>query len=415
MKVFLIPAIFLLVESLWSLRSGFHFLDLVRKSRRAPVGDYCPRAAVIVPCKGLDADVRRNAAQFLRLDYPAYQLIFVLASQDDPGYRFLVDLLARPCEGHSWPAKACVIAAGQPRNNGEKVNNLLTGVSAVDAEAEVLAFADIDAELPADWLRALAAPLADPAVTVSTGYRWYLPGARFSSRLRAAWDSAIATVLGDHDHNFAWGGSMAIRAGDFRRLQVAEHYWQHTVSDDYALTRAVREAGGTIHFEPRCLLASRGETSWREFMGWSNRQIIITRVYASHYWKKGLAFYGLYALTFLSGLALAIWPGVPASHRIVAVVLLAAILGAGTAKGAVRACVAREIFPGEQALLRRYGSCYWRLVPLLPWVMLWNFVAAGFRRRIEWAGAVYELQSLHELKIVSWNGSDATATAPEPR
>ena len=414
MKLFLIPAIALLIESLWSLRSGFRFLGLVRKSRCAPLGDYCPPAAVIIPCKGFDEDLHRNAAQFLRQDYPSYQLIFTVASKRDAAYGFLASLLASAQEGREWTPQARLIVARQAQTNGEKVNNLLAGVSAADAGAEVLAFADIDVQPAADWLRALVAPLGDPGVTVSTGYRWYLPGAGFGSRLRAAWDTAIAMVFGDHDHNFAWGGSMAIRATEFRRLQVAERYWQQTVSDDYALTRAVLEAGGAIRFAPRCLAASRGETSLCEFLRWSNRQIIITRVYAAHYWRKGLAFYSLYALTFLSGIALAVWPGVPESHRIAAVALLAAILGAGTAKGAVRAHVAQEVFPGERDLLRRYGSCYWRLVPLLPWVMLWNFVVAGFRRQIEWGGTVYELRSAHELRILR-RGENAASAASDPR
>ena len=103
------------------------------------------------------------------------------------------------------------------------------------------------------------------------------------------------------DHNFAWGGSMAIRAADFRRLGIAEAYWANTVSDDYALTRAVREAGGKIAFEPRCLVASREESSLREFLRWSTRQIIITRVYAAHLWKLGLATYLFYCGTLRWG------------------------------------------------------------------------------------------------------------------
>ncbi|MGH9375875.1 MAG: glycosyltransferase [Terriglobia bacterium] len=412
MKFFFIPAVFLLLESLWSLRGGFRFLDLVRRARHAPPGDYCPRAAVIVPCKGLDDDLRRNAAHFLRQDYPAYQLVFVVASPDDPAYRFLADLVASSQQGCERAPTANVIIAGQAPGNGEKVNNLLAGVSAVGAEAETLVFADIDIQPPADWLRALVAPLANPSVTVSTGFRWYLPGASFASRFRAAWDTAIASMFGDHDQNFAWGGSMAIRVDDFRRLRVAERYWQQTVSDDYALTRAVRDAGGAIHFASRCLMASRGEMSWREFTDWSNRQIVITRVYASDYWKKGLAFYSLYAITFVWGLALIFWPGGPGLIRIIAAALLAAIIAAGTAKGAIRARVAREIFPSEQALLQRYGSCYWKLAPLLPWVMLWNFCVAIFRRKIEWAGTVYQLRSARELKILRRGEPSASYELP---
>ncbi|MGH9640458.1 MAG: glycosyltransferase, partial [Bryobacteraceae bacterium] len=284
MRLFLIPALFLLIESLWSLRRGFHFADLVRKSlRELPGDDYCRPAAVIVPCKGLDGNLRRNADYFLKQRYPAYQLIFAVGSRDDPAYDFLADLLGASQPASERTPRARIIVAGQPSGNGEKVNNLLAALSALDAEAEALVFADIDIQPPSDWLRALTRPLADPSITVSTGFRWYLPGESFASRLRAAWDTTVASMFGDHDHNFAWGGSMAIRAADFRRLRVAERYWQHTVSDDYALTRAVRDAGEAIHFAPRCLMASRGEMRWREFISWSNRQIIITRVYASHY------------------------------------------------------------------------------------------------------------------------------------
>jgi cellulose synthase/poly-beta-1,6-N-acetylglucosamine synthase-like glycosyltransferase len=151
----------------------------------------------------------------------------------------------------------------------------------VEAPVEALVFADIDAAPSPDWLRSLVEPLADPRTTVSTGFRLYLPGRGFASQLRAAWDTSIATLLGDHDHNFAWGGSMAIRTADFRRLGIAERYWANTVSDDYAMTRAVREAGGRIEFTPRCLVASREESSFGDFLRWANRQIIITRVYSA--------------------------------------------------------------------------------------------------------------------------------------
>src|SRR5579875_2030353 len=121
MKLFLIPAIFLLIESLGSLRGGFRYLDLVRKSRRAPLGNYYPSVAVIIPCKGIDDDLRSNATRFLSQDYPAYQLIFAVASQDDPAYSFLADLVASSQHGRERAAKARVIVAGQAESNGEKV------------------------------------------------------------------------------------------------------------------------------------------------------------------------------------------------------------------------------------------------------------------------------------------------------
>ncbi len=253
----LILALVLLAQSVVSLHDGFRFLRYVRLSRQQRRGDYHPLAAVIIPFKGVDADFDVNLSRFLSQDYPSAQMIFVVASERDPAHALLsARLEAQSSPGANGVVETALVVAGLSDARGEKVNNLLRGLSVVDPRAEVLVFADIDARPGRDWLRSLVAPLADRRVTVSTGFRWYLPGPGFVSQLRAAWDTSIATLLGDHNHNFAWGGSMAIRRKDFERLRVGEDYWAHTVSDDYALTRAVRDARGRIRFEPRCLLAS---------------------------------------------------------------------------------------------------------------------------------------------------------------
>jgi ceramide glucosyltransferase len=401
MEFFLVPAVLLLIQSILSLAGGFRFLRLIRKAQSRTCGTYQPTAALIIPCKGVDEKLRRNAEYFLTQDYGRYQIFFVVASERDPAYDILVKTIdsLEP----NPKSKALIVTAGYSDKNGEKVNNLLAGVAAANPDTEVLAFADIDAQPARDWLRFLVAPLESGEITVSTGYRWYLPSATFASRLRAAWDTSIATMMGEHDYNFVWGGSMAIRLADFKRLRIAKEYWQGTVSDDYAVTRAVRNAGGKIHFEPRCFLASQQDSNVADFLEWTNRQIIITRVYAQRYWRLGLASHGLYVLTMLWGLALLIVRGIPAPWKITAAVLLASIVVLGMLKGATRTVAARILFPSEHATIERYGSCYWRLAPLTPWIMLYNFVVAGFRRRIEWCGTVYELRSRSELRVVARN------------
>ncbi|MDE3178016.1 MAG: glycosyltransferase family 2 protein, partial [Acidobacteriota bacterium] len=369
MTGFLILAILLLIQSILSLRGGFEFLSFLRRSRQRLPDSYNPYAAVIIPCKGLDKDLETNAARFLAQLYPHYQVIFVVASREDPAYAYLSALIRRMQSGGSENDPRCeLVIAGYAESNGEKVNNLLAGLNCLDQQAEVLVFADIDIEPEKTWLQTLVAPLGDASTTLSTGFRWYLPGPTFTSRLRSAWDSSIATMMGDHPHNFAWGGSMAIRRTEFARLRVAEDYWQGTVSDDYAITRAVRNAGGAIRFEPRCLVASRSAASLRQFVAWANRQIIITRVYHKKYWALGLASYALYGLTFAWGLAVIIFSA-SAPHRIASAVLLAAVEALGVAKGALRTVAARELFPGEVETLARHGNCYWRLAPLVPWFM----------------------------------------------
>ena len=185
---------------------------------------------MVIPCKGVDAGFDANLDRFLNQDYPDYQVVFVVATAGDLAYQKLHERLEAPeASGANRKPLTSLVVAGVSEGRGEKVNNLLRGIEAVDQAAQVLVFADIDAAPSPDWLRSLVAPLANPQITVSTGFRWYLPGEGFVSRLRAAWDTSIATMMGDHDHNFAWGGSMAIRAADFHQLGIADRYWANTV------------------------------------------------------------------------------------------------------------------------------------------------------------------------------------------
>jgi ceramide glucosyltransferase len=396
-KVFLALGALLLGQSAWAFVDGLRFLRFARKRFASQRGSYTPFAAVVIPCKGVDAGFDANLAQYLNQDYPDYQAVFVVATPGDRAYQRLRERLEAPAGlGAIRKPRTLLVIAGVAAGRGEKVHNLLRGVEAVDQAAQVLVFADIDASPSSEWLRSLVAPLSSSQITVSTGFRWYLPGRRFASQLRAAWDSAIATMMGDHGHNFAWGGSMAIRAADFQRLGIADRYWANTVSDDYAVTRAVREAGGKIVFEPRCLVASSEESTLGEFFRWSTRQIVITRVYASHLWKLGLGTYLFYCGTLLWGVMVLAMPGPRAYQRLAVAIVLSAILLLGVAKGYIRSLVARQLFASE---IGSRGSCYWRLAPLIPWIMLVNFVVAAFTRRIEWRGTEYELLSPDRVRV----------------
>ena len=397
-KMFLVAGALLLFQSVCAFLDGIRFLQLVRKSCESPQGSYTPAAAVVIPCKGVDAGFDANVDHFLHQEYPAYQVVFVVATSEDLAYQRLRDQLARPvAAGVIRNLQTSLVVAGVAGERGEKVNNLLRGVEAVNPGCELWVFADIDATPSSHWLRSLVAPLASPEVTVSTGFRWYLPGQGFVSRLRAAWDTSIATTM--PNHNIVWGGSTAIRARDFRKLRIGERYWASTVSDDYAVARAVADAGGEIAFAPRCLVASREESGLWEFLRWSTRQIILTRVYAAHLWRLGLATYLLYCGTFILGLVVMTFPSATTSQRVTVVAILATVLGLGAAKGYIRSRVARRLFALETG-----ASCYWQLSPLVPWVMLGNFVVAGFARRIEWRGTESELISRDKVRVVRRSG-----------
>ena len=144
----------------------------------------CPRATVIVPVKGYDEGLAANLAALATLDYPDYELIVVARAVGD---------IPEGC----LPASAQLLFAGEgDAATGEKINNLLAAVRAARLESQLFAFADSDGQVRRTWLRALAAPLRDPGVGASTGYRWHIPTrAGFWPIMRSAWNAVIAGGL----------------------------------------------------------------------------------------------------------------------------------------------------------------------------------------------------------------------------
>jgi cellulose synthase/poly-beta-1,6-N-acetylglucosamine synthase-like glycosyltransferase len=423
-RIFWALGIGLLAQSVAVLFVTFNFLRYMRRSRSRPLNDFTPPVALTIACKGLEADFESNVSSYLCQDYPYYQVIFVVASVDDPAYQALrtrLEIVSKnkqnkeletvspqerpPCygdskDGQNGGVQTALVVAGYSELRGEKAHNLLQGLKAVDARAEVLAFADIDARPGRDWLRSLVAPLQDPTVTVSTGFRWYLPGLGFVSHLRTAWDALNATFLGDHQYNFAWGGSMAVRTIDFKRLAVAERYWANAVSVDATLTRAVYEAGGRIRFEPRCLVACRGEMKFGEFLRWTARQMVTDRAYLPIAWWMGAAAYVFFCGTVLLGLIMLALPSISAGQRLLIAGILLATLLLVMSKGFIHLTIAKELFPEEAPSLRRYGARYWQLSLLVPWVTLINILVSSVTRRIEWRGTHYELRNVNEIRVI---------------
>jgi cellulose synthase/poly-beta-1,6-N-acetylglucosamine synthase-like glycosyltransferase len=95
MKMFLVLGTLLLGQSVWALLDGYRFLRYLRQRLQSPPEAFTPAAAVIIPCKGLDAATEFHLSRYLAQDYPHYQVIFVVASETDPAYAFLRERLER--------------------------------------------------------------------------------------------------------------------------------------------------------------------------------------------------------------------------------------------------------------------------------------------------------------------------------
>ena len=397
---------------------------------------YQPRAAVIVPCKGVEHDFEENIRALLVQDYRDYEIIFVTESKADPAYQALARILKQSRRA-AW-----MVVSGPARERGQKVHNLLAAIEtldAIDRRAEILVFADSDARATRQWLAELVAPLGDKRIGATTGFRWYLPlkseakgkNAAASKRSRSVqgglapillsvWNASAVSLLGERS-SFAWGGSLALRRESFERFNIATR-WQGAVSDDYVITAALQQANRRIKFVPECLVASHADATWRSLLEFSTRQMRITRVYAPRVWQLACTSHVLFNLTFWGGLCWAAGSyvtGRAGTSELRLLALLAAVFAFGTLTGAVRGMVAGRLLTTNFAEIQRLWWAYALLGPAASLLYLYNAIASAVSKRITWRGISYEMVSPRETVILSrtvdYQARSATQRTSRPK
>jgi cellulose synthase/poly-beta-1,6-N-acetylglucosamine synthase-like glycosyltransferase len=375
---------------------GLRWWQYARRRMRADPGFTAPRVAVLCPCKGMEPGLEHNLSALTEFDYRNYEVFFILASASDSAY----STVKRVAEHSKTPAH--VIIAGTPEGCGEKVHNLRVAIEQLPVEFEMLAFADSDGRPGRFWLRRLVAPLNDKQVGAATTMRWLVPNDNnFPTALLAAWNASIVTMLSEKGKNFCWGGGTAIRRSVFDEIHVFEE-WNHSVSDDYSMTRALQHAGRSIVFVPECLTPTYVGVDFRSLLEFTNRQILITRVYSKKNWASGAVTHFLYCLTLVLGLELTLsnfFATLPAFHLAVLTfvpMLLAAI------RGGLRVAAATEVLPPLRAQIVGQAWMYIVLGVFTPYLFLLNFLMSMFTRKIRWRGVTYELISPQQTRILAY-------------
>jgi cellulose synthase/poly-beta-1,6-N-acetylglucosamine synthase-like glycosyltransferase len=199
--------------------------------------------------------LKTNLAALFYQDYPEYEIVFVTDDAGDPCVPVIEELRAE--FEHLANVSGQLVIAGLAAGEGQKVHNLRAAVPHASEKSALFAFVDSDARPGKDWLRDLAAPLEKEEIGAAAGYRWFISKKRnFSSELQSVWNASVASALGANmKSNFCWGGSTAILRKIFENIDMREK-WRGTLSDDFAVTRAVKEAGLLVYFVPQCLTAS---------------------------------------------------------------------------------------------------------------------------------------------------------------
>jgi len=355
----------------------------------------------------LDYELKENLEAVLFQDYPSYEVILVTASASDSSIAVLHSLVAE-----NPKLRIKLIVAGVSDQRGEKVNNLMQAVGQVSSDSIVFAFTDSDSRPGRNWLRDLVSPLKNEKMGACTGYRWFFPAHKnFATLLRVVWNGSIAMLLRDHNHNFAWGGSMAVRRSTFEKVGVLR-YWENSISDDYSLTRALRDAQLKVEYEPRCLIASHGDCSWRELLEWSTRQILITKIYSRSLWQLTLAsqlpfvigwWWGigrlvLHPLHFLNDRGAGQWLFSHTWRQLALVMVLIYLFS--VVRGLSRLKAVNLIFSDQKDVINRHWWSHALLGPLVSTLTTYDLLASLLTSTLKWRGVWYEVRSPAEVRVL---------------
>ena len=373
---------------------GWQWLGYARRRIRTDPGFHAPRVAVLCPCKGVEPGLERNLVSLTEFNHQNYEVFFILASATDPAAALVKRVIT------SARVKAHLIVAGPPQECGEKVNNLRVAVEQLPEEFEVLVFTDSDGSPGKAWLQRLTAPLGDERIGATTTMRWLIVNrANLATALLAAWNAPIVTMLSEKGRNFCWGGGTAIRRSVFEGIGVLNE-WRTSVSDDYSLTHSLERAGRSIFFVPECLTVSFVETDFNGLFEFTNRQILITRVYAGRIWRAAALTHLLYCVTVVLGLGLTIGELVNERPALHLAALLFFILLLSAIRASLRLVAVTEMFPGSRAQIMSQAWVNIALPAVIPFLYLMNFAHSLITRKIRWRNVHYELISANQTRII---------------
>lgn len=362
-----------------------------------------PHAAVVVPVKGIDLELKKSLRSLMHQDYDSYEVHFVGESDDDPAHQVVQELIAEQnhCDVH-WHA------AGQATDCGQKVHNLQYACDRLGDDVKVVAFADSDAHPDPHWLHSLAFRLTatDPRQGATTGYRVCVPARpTLANFLIYSINSSVGSMLVSCSPlNMIWGGSWIVHRDLLE--QKVRPAWPRTISDDVVATGVMQAERKRIGFEARIMVPSKTEMSLSGTIEFLRRQFYMTRHYSRWLWRAHLATSTLMIAAFWFCLALAVGGGLAGSPRWwIPGVMVSLLYGLGMWRAKMRQEACDESIPqckSSLAAARRFEMFAHPFASLVAWVGLvgsafgHDVIWRNIRYRLDRQGQVVELEHLQE-------------------
>ncbi|MDQ6699653.1 MAG: bacteriohopanetetrol glucosamine biosynthesis glycosyltransferase HpnI [Acidobacteriota bacterium] len=212
-------------------------------STRPPALTSTPPVTIMKPLFGADEGLAENLRGFFTQDYPDYEILMAVHSEEAPEAAIARQMMREFPEVH-----ATIVATGpSPRPNGKvfALEHLMP-----EARHSMLVMSDSDIRVTPDMLRVLAAEMQDPGVDLVTCPYRAIAGASFWSRLEAVGMNAefLGGVLAARYLNgmdFALGCTLAIRREALERIggwPILRDY----LAEDFMMGKLVAESGKRV-------------------------------------------------------------------------------------------------------------------------------------------------------------------------
>jgi ceramide glucosyltransferase len=340
----------------------------LKKGRRAPRLERCPRVSIVKALKGEEARLLENLGSFCEIDYPDYELVLAVASPDDPVLPLVRRFMDRP---HRNGLRLVVDTAESGLN--PQSNNLDNGAKA--ANGEIIIFTDSDTRASPDFIRRLIEPLQDGRVGLSSGLAVFRPARGFWSLAKSLTYNTSVPL-----YNALWcrflpvtvGAAMAIRREVFEAIGRFEPI-ANRLTTDQELGKLVARHGFGVRLVPLLIAMDEDDKPFRDHAEQIVRWMIAIKAAS----PIGYHFIPLANTAFLGAV---FWLMAPLDLFHVAVLAMAAFFRMLTPLLLNRPLV-------EDDRIARHA---WMVLPVdLVFVALW--LVGQWRRRLTWRGGEFSV------------------------
>ena len=203
-----------------------------------------PAISILKPLKGIDPQASESFCSHCEQDYPRFQLIFGVSDPADPAIDLVRKLQAK------YPDLTIeLIVCDRILGTNIKVSNLVQMLPS--ARHEILLVNDSDIRVPNDYLRNIAAPLADPSLGLVTCLYRGVASPTLGSRLEALGISTdfipgvLSARLLEKGLHFGLGSTLAFRRRELEAIGGFEALLGY-LADDYELGRRIAATGKRV-------------------------------------------------------------------------------------------------------------------------------------------------------------------------